>query len=189
MEPSLSTTRRGKYLIVTGHKGTVMIPLCLTTPQLCLFSYLCEEMTLGFIEERLIRIVYPLDVAKLARTGATCDFDYFKNSPVYSILKKGEKEFSLSAAFKTGIRVIDWKRSLEELKKQLKKDNSEVYKHVYVVTKFNQKGYTYYIYMHRHIDASKTKEDEKKVNADKFDYLIEHKDFEINELGEITFKK
>ena len=139
--------------------------------------------------QRLIRIVYPLDVAKLARTGATCDFDYFKNSPVYSILKKGEKEFSLSAAFKTGIRVIDWKRSLEELKKQLKKDNSEVYKHVYVVTKFNQKGYTYYIYMHRHIDASKTKEDEKKVNADKFDYLIEHKDFEINELGEITFKK
>ena len=139
-------------------------------------------------KQTIIRILYPLDIANLARKGVKCDLEFLKSSLEFSHIIVKKKEFSLSAAFKTGTRVICWEKTFEEFKKMLKENQAEAFKYVFVVKKFNQMNTTYYIYMRPHSDASETKDLEKKVNADNFNYLIEHKDFEINELGNIIFK-
>lgn len=140
-------------------------------------------------KQTIARILYPLDIANLAKKGVKCDFEFLKNSLNFSHIIVKKKEFSLSAAFKTGTRVICWETSLDEFKKLLKENKAEAFKHVFVVKKFNHQEATHYIYIRPHSDASETKDFEKKVNANKFNFLIEHIDFKINELGDIIFKK
>lgn len=136
--------------------------------------------------KRQIRILFPLDIAKLAKAGAKCDFEFFKKSSNYSYIDAESKEFSLAAILKVGMRVILWEKSLEDFK-NIVGDKAKVNKLMFVVTKFNQPS-TYYIYIRSHIKTSTAKDSEIHLTADKFNYLIEHRDFEIDELGNIILK-
>lgn len=123
--------------------------------------------------------------------------------PDFKLLYKGsatnKKNFELKNIIKTGMRVLVWKESAEELRDL---DKKELLKRLYKVYKFNEIGPTGYIYLQYHKEARNDKElgagdktfepaieqPRLRFSADNFNCLIEGKDFDITLDGKIIFK-
>ena len=89
--------------------------------------------------------------------------------------------YSLSAIIAVGTKVIFWNEHPDEIKDL---DKKELNKRLYIVTKFNNTG-SNHVYLQHHLDATGVTLIDPVPN--KLNCLIEHRDFEIDELGNITF--
>lgn len=108
-------------------------------------------------------------------------YAYFSNQPQYaSITEKGIK-FELTAAVIPGTRVLLWNETPDEIR-DLYGNKQELSKRLYTVYKFNKTG-TDLLYLLPHLSDSE--DDEIKLVASKFNCLIEHRDFEVDVLGNI----
>lgn len=103
--------------------------------------------------------------------------------------------YKLAAVLKIGTRVLMWNECPEEL---YELDKSVLYNRMYVLYKFNESS-SNYAYLRKHIIAETSEKEQNdfdlekdfsllKLVADKFNCLIEGRDFEIDELGEVIFK-
>lgn len=110
-------------------------------------------------------------------------FAYFCKEPYYaSIIEKGV-EYKLTAAIEPGTKVLLWNESPEELR-DIINDKNELSKRLYSVYKFNNTG-TDRLYLLPHISSDE--KSEIQFVASSFNCLIEHRDFEVDILGNITF--
>ena len=109
------------------------------------------------------------------------------NEPYYaSMTVKGLTTYRLSAVIKVGTRLLFWKESPDEINQFTSQE--ELSKRLYVVNNSNvHSGNTVYVYVKRHSDASADKP--IHFNANQLNCLIEHRDFEINPLGEVILKE
>lgn len=138
---------------------------------------------------RKSRIVNYLEIATL-RQEKLSDGTYrikkiedLLNEPYYNKIEEKGISYNLSAVIKVGLRLLKWNNTPEELY-HISQD--ELSKRLFVVKKFNSVG-SDRLYLKSHIDGS---------NDDKFislgvtglNYMIEGRDFEIDELGNIHFK-
>ena len=105
------------------------------------------------------------------------------NEPYYNRVEEKGVSYNLSAVIKVGVRMLKWENSPEEL---YDISPEELSKRLFIVKKLNSVG-SDYLYLKSHINGS---------NDDKFNqvgirnmnnYLIEGRDFEIDELGRIRF--
>jgi hypothetical protein len=82
-------------------------------------------------------------------------------------------ECTLTAIIRTGDRVLKWSNTPEELYELSK---VELMKRLYIVVKFNTTGANL-IYLNSHLSANS--DNLEKLTSNNFNYLIEHRDFEI----------
>lgn len=133
---------------------------------------------------RSFRIVNYFEAARLKKMFGANNFESkLQKEPYYRSLIERKTLCSLTAVIKTGNRVIEWEKSPMEI---LSLSKTELLKRIYIVVKFNKTG-NYRIYLRSHLNATKDGID-KDLAAKDFKFLIEHRDFEIDILGNITFK-
>lgn len=138
---------------------------------------------------RKSRIVNYYEIA-LLRQEKTIDGNYKINciedllsEPYYNRIEEKGVVYNLSAVIKRKTRLIAWKQNPEELN-ELSID--ELSKRLYVVVTFNSKGGDF-LYLKSHINGTENYEISIGVIKD-FKYIIEGRDFEIDDLGRIQFK-
>jgi hypothetical protein len=138
---------------------------------------------------RRSRIVNYYEIA-LLRQEKTTDGNYKINSiedllnePYYNRIEEKGTIYNLSAVIKRKTRLIAWEQNPEELN-ELSID--ELSKRLYVVVTFNSKGGDF-LYLKSHINGTENYEISIGVIKD-FKYIIEGRDFEIDDLGRIQFK-
>ena len=90
--------------------------------------------------------------------------------------------YHLTAIIKVGYRVVKWEESPSEV---LSLSKEELSKRLCIVKKFNKTG-SRYIYLHSHLKVGDR--EDQNLTANEFNCLIEYRDFEIDRLGNITFK-
>jgi CRISPR-associated endonuclease Csn1 len=151
-------------------------------------NYLCllyEGIKKGAID-RKCRFVNTFEAAELMRSGSYVDLekDLWKE-PYYSSLTDKKIIYKLSAILKVGTRVILWDKNPSEIYDLSK---TELSKRLFIILNFNTAS-SDRIYLRNHLDA-KTEGDNEKISLvpSQFNCLIEHRDFEIDELGRITFQ-
>ena len=133
---------------------------------------------------RQSRIINTFEAASLIKTRQYRDLSHdLFDEPYYARYtdKKGV-EYKLNAILKVGTRMLEWKESPDEI---MELSRQELSKRLYVVVKFNNTG-SDTLYLRKHLNA--TTGIDLKLVADKVNYLIEHRDFEIDKLGNIIFK-
>lgn len=136
--------------------------------------------------KRAARILNALEVAELKRNNPHLKhLSDIANEPYYQTITKNKEEYTYYASLIPGTRVLRWENNYEEL---LEMTHEELSKRLFVVRNFNNKGTTvqpkYTIYLQSHIEAE---ENNQTVVPQDFNYLIEGYDFEINNLGELSF--
>lgn len=102
----------------------------------------------------------------------------------YAQIKSGNIIYNLRAIIKVGTRLLLWNESPDELPLLAK---SELLSRLYVVGKFNTTS-SDHVYLRKHLNAQSDNFDLELV-ANKLNCLIEHEDFEIDELGRIHFNE
>lgn len=145
------------------------------------------------------RILNLLEVKELGIKNSNELFEL----PDFKFLAKGKntrkKVYELKHIIKTGMRVLVWKETEDELRDL---NERELLKRLYNVYKFNEIGPTGYIYLQYHKEARKDNELSEgdkifesgkeqprlRFSADNFHCMIEGNDFEITLDGEIRFK-
>lgn len=159
-------------------------------------NYLCllYEGTIKGSVQRAFRLINYFDIAQLRIHDPNTLF----LEPEFATLKKKDnkkpevihdyKTMPLRAIIKKGTRVLLYKNHPEEAKDY---DNEKMNSHLYIVYKFNIMG-TPNIYLRHHLEARKEKECDNpnsylSLKADNFKALIEHVDFQIDQLGNIYF--
>lgn len=100
----------------------------------------------------------------------------------YNLIVDKKIEYKLSAIIRVGDYVLLWNESPEEIKEL---DKTEISKRLYVVIKFNTTGADL-LFLKNHLSANN--EPELSLVANKINCLIEHRDFEIDTLGNIIFR-
>lgn len=147
-------------------------------------NYLCllyEGIKKGNIV-RFFRFINYFETAKLKKLFDQKNFEsQLQQEPYYKHVVEKKTSYELTAIIKAGYRVIEWKEKPEEVLSLCKES---LLKRLYVVVKFNSTG-SNLIYLRSHLDAENGID--KTLVAPKFNYLIEHRDFEIDELGNITY--
>ncbi len=145
---------------------------------------LYEGMKKGKIE-RKSRIINNLEAVKITKEYDTTDLDslFKQNQEFKEIVEKGIF-YHLKSVLKVGTRILLWKENPEEIF-DIKNDKEELSKRLYRVVKFNNTG-SDYVYLSHHLNA-KSDAIDKKLVANKINCLVEHQDFEIDELGNIIF--
>lgn len=130
---------------------------------------------------RRSRIINLFEVALLQKQGVTNDsLEYtLYNTPEYAVIESKGVIYNLTAIIKEGTRIILWNETPDEIK-DLKRE--ELSQRLYVVDNFNNTG-SDHIYLSKHLNA--TNKSDMSLVADKINALIEHRDFNINKLGEI----
>ena len=105
------------------------------------------------------------------------------SEPYYNKIEEKGIYYNLSAVIKVGLRLLKWNNTPDELY-HISQD--ELSKRLFVVKKFNSVG-SDRLYLKSHIDGSN---DDKLVSLgiSGLNYMIEGRDFEIDELGIIRFK-
>ena len=149
-------------------------------------NYLClyyEGYAKGKIQ-RAFRLVNYFDIAQLQPQSVS----ELVSEPEFAMYEKNAR-MPLTAIIKKGTRVLIYKNIPEEVRDL---DREELSKRLYVVYKFNAMG-TPNIYLRHHLEARKETDcDEKNsflsLKASNFKALIEHYNFEIDPLGNISFK-
>ena len=99
----------------------------------------------------------------------------------YNRIVEKSIEYKLSAIIRVGDYVLIWNENPDELKEL---DKAEISKRLYVVVKFNTTGADL-LFLKKHLSANV--EPDLNLVANKVNCLIEHRDFEIDTLGNITF--
>ncbi|MBA4409214.1 MAG: HNH endonuclease domain-containing protein [Bacteroidota bacterium] len=158
-------------------------------------NYLCllyEGINKGKVERKFKLINY-FEIAHLQIYNT----NQLWNEPFYKEIEDKKKTFSLSAIIKVGTRVLLWSNDPSELADL---SSSDLLKRLFVVYKYNSVGIEY-IYMQNHIesrpdnelDAGDTSFDNLNyqprvmLTANKFNCLIEHRDFIITPVGKIEY--
>ena len=80
--------------------------------------------------------------------------------------------------------MLQWKNSPEEL---YDLSQEELSKRLFIVKKFNYNN-TNYLYLKSHLDGS-ADDNFKKIGIREMTYLIDGRDFNVDELGNIIFKR
>jgi hypothetical protein len=108
-------------------------------------------------------------------------YTYFCQIPEYATLTDRGIRYMLTAAITPGIRVLIWKESPNELY-DMQGNMKEFSKRLYTIYKFNNRG-SDTLYLLPHI----TEEQGAEITfvASNFNCLIEHRDFEVDVLGNI----
>lgn len=158
-------------------------------------NYLCllyEGIVKGKIERKYLFLNY-FEIAKLGIKN----IDRIKSEPYFQKIKHKKSELPLNTILKAGTRVLMWEKTPEEL---IDLPPKELNKRMFVVYKFNNSG-SDYVFLQNHIEARPDKELDDgetefnrnkyqyrlKIGANNFNCLIEGRDFEITDLGRITF--
>lgn len=105
------------------------------------------------------------------------------NEPYYNKIEEKGTVYNLSAVIKRRTRLLAWKERPEELNEL---SIEELSKRLYVVVTFNSKGGDF-LYLKSHINGTENFDISIGVIKD-FKYMIEGRDFDIDELGKIQFK-
>ena len=131
---------------------------------------------------RKSRIINYLEIA-LLRQDDNKKFKHVNDilkEPYYNKIEDKGVLYNLSAIIRTGQRMLKWTNSPEELYDTTQENLS---KNLYIVKKFNNVG-SDRIYLKHHIDGSN---DNKfiGIGVSDLNFLIEGRDFEIDELGSI----
>ncbi|MFN8295023.1 MAG: HNH endonuclease domain-containing protein [Chitinophagales bacterium] len=119
----------------------------------------------------------------------------------YKSIEKKKNTIPLISIIQTGVRVLLYKESIEELKDLEKNNVSEFLKRIFIIYKFNEITPTKYIYLQNHIEARKNDilgNGDKEIDltkyqarlyltSDKFICAIEYKDFEFKKDGSIKW--
>ena len=100
----------------------------------------------------------------------------------YSHIVEKDIEYKLSAIIRVGDYVLLWNESPDELKEL---DKAQISQRLYVVVKFNTTGADL-LYIKKHMSANI--DPDMSLVANKVNCLIEHRDFEIDTLGNIIYK-
>lgn len=151
-------------------------------------NYLCllyEGIKNGQIV-RFYRFINYFEAAKLKKLFGETNFEnQLQQESYYKTLVEKKVLYHLTAIIKVGYRVVKWEESPSEV---LSLSKEELLKRLYIVKKFN-KTKSEHIYLRSHLKVDDS-EDQKliKLIANKFNCLIEYRDFEIDRLGNITFK-
>ena len=161
-------------------------------------NYICllYEGIVNGQEKRKIRPLNLFEVSQLHLTNSEVLF----HEPEFALYKH-KKELPLKAIIKKGTRILFYVNQKEEL---MDMDNCKLSSRLYTVYKSNINSGTPYIYLRHHLEAREEKDCYKQefatsydshryiaylsVTADNFKALIEHIDFEIDPLGNISFK-
>lgn len=132
---------------------------------------------------RQSRIINTFEAAALAKNGDYVDLskDLF-NEPFYASFTYKKVDYRLSAILKEGMRILMWKETPDEIKELSKEEMS---KRLFVVVKFNETS-SIHLYLRNHLTATTTIDQE--LVADNINCLIEHRDFQIDLLGNVIFK-
>ncbi len=157
-------------------------------------NYLCLYYNNEEKEHKAFRLISYYDVAQLHIRNVNALF----LEPEFATLKKGNRkhgateDIRLKAIIKKGTRILLYSNYPEEVRDY---DKEKLSNNLYVVYKFNYINKPYiYIYLKHHLEAREEKKTHKEENsylrftANKFKALIEHVDFEVDPLGNITFK-
>ena len=138
---------------------------------------------------RKSRIVNYHEIAVL-RQEKTTDGNYkinciedLLNEPYYNKIEEKGDVYNLSAVIKRKTRLLAWEQSPEEL---LELPIEELSKRLFVVAKFNNKG-SDCLYLRSHINGTEDIDITASV-VQNFKYVVEGRDFEFDELGNIQFK-
>lgn len=147
------------------------------------YLYLLYEGTKKGIIDRKSRIINLWEATMLHRDNPDNDIvSTIHDTFEYNHIKDKNIEYKLAAIIKVGDYVLLWKDTPDELKDM---DSEQISKKLYTVYKFNNTGSdTLYL---RHHQSTNTEPD-FKLTAKKMNCMIEHRDFEIDILGRITFK-
>lgn len=152
------------------------------------YLFLLYEGVRKGIVVRKSRIVNYYEIA-LLRQEKTVDGNYkinciedLLNEPYYNRIEDKGVVYNLSAVLKRKTRLLAWKKSPEELNEL---PLTELSKRLYIVVTFNSKGGDY-LYLKSHINGTENYEISIGVIKD-FKYMIEGRDFEVDELGKIHF--
>ncbi len=137
---------------------------------------------------RKSRIINYYEIA-LLRQEKTNDGNYIiKNltdllrEPYFNRIEEKGIVYNLSCIIKYGTRMIKWEKNPEEL---FNLSTQELSKRLYVVKKFNSVG-SDRLYLKLHIDGH-VDENIKDFGISKLDFLIENRDFYVDDLGNIHF--
>ena len=104
------------------------------------------------------------------------------NEPYYSKIEEKGVYYNLSAVIKVGMRMLRWENTPEEL---YCISQEELSKRLFVVKKFNSVG-SDRIYLKSHLDGSNS-ENFLNFGISALKFLIEERDFKIDDLGSIHF--
>ena len=132
---------------------------------------------------RQSRILNLYQVSEMLKAGCSRNFEQsLWHEPLYASFIEKKIEYKLSAIIKTGTRILMWNETPDELRELSKQD---LLKRLFVVKKFNHTS-SDHVYLKKHLNA--TDEIDLELVPNKFNCLIEHRDFEIDLLGNITLK-
>ena len=138
---------------------------------------------------RKSRIVNYYEIA-LLRQEKTVDGNYkincvedLLNEPYYNRIEEKGVIYNLSAVIKRKTRLLAWEQSPEELNEL---SLAELSKRLCVVVTFNSKGGDF-LYLKSHINGTENYETSIGVIKE-FKYMIEGRDFDIDDLGRIILK-
>lgn len=134
--------------------------------------------------KRKSRIINLFEIAQLSKGQIISDFyNYFIREPYYASITEKGVIFNLSAVITVGTKVLLWNESPDEIT-ELINDNKMLSERLYSVYKFNTTGADL-VYLVSHL----TDEREKELTVSTLNCLIEHRDFEIDLLGNIIFRE
>ena len=138
---------------------------------------------------RKSRIVNYYEIA-LLRQEKTTDGNYkincaddILNEPYYNRIEEKGVVYNLSAVIKRKTRLLAWEQSPEELNELTLEELS---KRLFVVVNFNTMGGDF-LYLKSHIKGTEKYDYNTGVVKD-FRYMIEGRDFDVDDLGNIHFK-
>lgn len=143
---------------------------------------LYEGIKKGHVD-RKSRIISLWEATMLHGNNNNADIDYLiRNTLDYNTITEKNIEYNLSAIIRVGDYVLLWNENPDELKEL---DTAQISKRLYIVVKFNTTGADL-LFLRKHTSASI--EPDMNLVANKVNCLIEHRNFEIDTLGNIIFK-
>ena len=144
---------------------------------------LYEGIKRGFVD-RKSRIINTFEASLIHHEHPNASLEkIIREDNAYNIIVDKKIEYRLSAIIKVGTRVLLWKESPEEIF-DFRNNQEELSKRLYIVGKFNTTGADL-IYIRHHLNS--TIDFDYKLVANNANCLIEHRDFEIDILGNIIF--
>jgi len=158
-------------------------------------NYLCLLYE-GIKKGKVVRQFKFINYFEIVELGIKKTNDIY-NEPYFQKIEDGKTELKLSAIIKTGSHVLMWKESPDELESLTKE---LLNRRLFIVYKFNNSG-SDYVFIQNQIEArqdnelgdgdtiynSNTYQSRLKLNANKFNCLIENRDFIIDNLGNIEW--
>lgn len=148
------------------------------------YLYLLYEGIKRGVVDRKSRIINTFEASLIHHEHPNIPLEkIIREDNAYNIIIDKKIEYKLSAIIKVGTRVLLWKESPEEII-DFRNNKEELSKRLYIVGKFNNTG-SDHIYLRHHLSTSI--DFDLSLVSNLFNCLIEHRDFEIDRLGNIVF--